>query len=287
MRVAILNISIGEYCCFWEEFYNTAEKNFLTDCQKEYFVFTDAVFLYKETDEKVHKVYCEDMGWPYNTMKRFHLFMSIEKELMVFDYAIFINANAVFRQCLTSKIFLKNKDIITVEHPGMHFKEKRKLPFESRKESCAFVPLEQRKIYVQGALLGGRLPRFVEFVKELDQWIEEDLKKGIIAVWHDESFLNKYVVENNNVQVLGWQYLKYEEYIMPYQSVIELRKKENYITKVNGRFKGRRKWYSEFYLYVRNIKWKIRIKLGKYKWCNIIDKKGNYIALDIREDRIC
>ena len=286
MKIAILNISIGEYICFWKKFYLSAEKNFLIDCDKEYFVFTDSAFLYQETDKKVHKIYCEDMGWPYNTMKRFHLFLSIEKELMKFDYVIFVNANAVFRQCLTSKIVLTGKDIITVEHPGMHFKKKEELPFEVREESSAFVPMEQRDIYVQGALIGGYIPQFMEFIKKMDQWIGEDLKKGIVAVWHDESFLNKYVAENKNVQVLGWQYLKYEEYVMPYQPVIELRNKKKYLTKANGRFKGRNAWYSGIYLWIRNMKWRIGIKMGKYKRCNILDK-DSYIDLDIRENRVC
>ena len=41
-KVAVLYIATGKYTVFWPEFYESAEKYLLKDCEVHYFVFTDA-----------------------------------------------------------------------------------------------------------------------------------------------------------------------------------------------------------------------------------------------------
>lgn len=279
MKVAVLNISISEYVCFWEEFYKTAKKNFMTDCEKEFFVFTDSDYIYGLKNEDVHKYYQEDMGWPFNTMKRFQMFRRILADLEEFDYVFFINGNAVFKHPLTSKIIIK--DVITVEHPGFHFAKSSSAPFERRSDSRAKVEYGQERKYVQGAFYGAKYSAFCQMVEELDDLTEADLKENIVAVWHDESFLNHYVAVHDNIQILGWQYLKYEEYVMPYKPIIELRNKRKYLSMDNGRFQNRNNRFNMLILFLRNIKWGICIALHIYKKCTIEDGMGNYIDFDI------
>lgn len=281
MRVAVLSINIGDYVCFWEEFYKTSKLNFLTDCEKEYFVFTDAKKIYGHNKQEVHVYLQEDMGWPFNTMKRFHIFKEIIGDLTDFEYVFFVNANARFVYPLTSKIILPHKEIVVVEHPGFHFRKKGLAPFESRQESKAYVSVEKRNVYVQGAFLGGKRDAFINLVQELDELTEIDLRKNIIAVWHDESYLNHYVAYHDNVQILGWQYLKYEEFIQPYRPIIMLRNKRNYLTHKNGRFLNENFIWNKFLITLRNMKWKLFIILGIYKKCDIFDENGRYKDLDI------
>ena len=44
-KVAALYIATGRYTVFWPEFYESAEKYLLKDCEVHYFVFTDAATL--------------------------------------------------------------------------------------------------------------------------------------------------------------------------------------------------------------------------------------------------
>ncbi len=53
------------------------------------------------------------------------------------------------------------------------------------------------KEYRQGCLWGGKSKQFIDMVVELDRRVDVDLENEVVAVWHDESHMNKYFVENN------------------------------------------------------------------------------------------
>ncbi len=283
IKIAILSINIGDYIAFWDEFYKSAEKNFMPETQKTYIVFTDKEkdLPYKEC-ENVNCIHQDDLGWPFNTMKRFHMFRSVINKLGSFDYVFFANANALFSVEINSDILNDKKDLFVVEHPGYHLKKRCDKPFERRKESNAYVPFEKGIYYVQGAFYGARRECFIEMISKLDDLTEDDIKKDIIAVWHDESFLNMFVSQNiDRTQVLGWQYLYFEECIFPYHPVIMLRDKRRYISNKNGRFKGENYFIKYSLVKLRNIKWKIMIWIGMIKWQDNVAHKPKYVGVDI------
>lgn len=278
MKLAILSINIGEYICFWPGFYQSCQENFLPDIEKTYFLYTDKKDM--ALGENVTLIYQEDLGWPYNTMKRFSMFERIADRLADYDYIFFLNANTLVNKKIDISLFHQNKDIYVIEHPGFHCKQIEDTPWEDRPESNAYVPMDERKIYVQGAFIGGKATAFLDMVHFLNKKTEEDLSKGIVAIWHDESFLNRYIVGRQDVQVMGWQYIYYEEVIYPFEPVFMLRNKQKYISKENGRFKGRRSWKLSFLAVLRNAKWWLLIKVGIYKWQDYY-RDGAYVDADV------
>lgn len=283
MKIAILSINIGEYDVFWPQFFKSAEKNLFPECHtKEYFVFTDSPAI-KEIKNKVHIYKQKDLGWPFNTMKRFHFFQSIHDDLEDFDYIFFANANAEFLCPISFEIIIDSKDIIMIEHPGYHFVKKENLPFERKKSSNAFVPIKDGNIYVQGAFYGGKKEPFLQMIEILDARTEDDLKNNIVAIWHDESFLNWYAMKHyEKIQILGWQYLKYEEYVMPYRPVIVLRNKRKFLSKQNARFSDGSLKKAKIMIFLRNCKWRMMIKLKIIKYVENI-QDGVYKGRDISE----
>ena len=82
MKIAILYICTGKYDIFWKEFFESYEELFLPNSEKEYFVFTDAEELYAEKNcERIHRIYQEQLGWPKDTLMRFHMFDTISEQL--------------------------------------------------------------------------------------------------------------------------------------------------------------------------------------------------------------
>ena len=287
MKIAILNISIGNYRIFWPDFYLSCMKNFLPDLEKHFFVFTDDIDSFPYIDNgNISLYYQENMGWPFNTMKRFHLFNRIKTALEEFDYIFFINGNALFKKKIYSNIINSNKTVISVQHPGYYNKKVNQFPYERRIESNAYIPYGEGKYYVQGAFVGGTKVGFLEMCEKLEKDTEEDIRKKIIAVWHDESFLNKYFYDNKQAQILGHQYLSFEEIVFPYEAPIVLRDKRKYmdLNKFRGFDKGEaKKNINHIKTKLRNIREKILILIGIRKRISYIDENNNYIDYDINQ----
>ena len=286
--IAVLSINVGDYSVFWKDFFLSAEENLFPEAQKEYFVFTDkSDTLDFVSSNNVKIIEQEDLGWPFNTMKRFEMFNRISDKLEEFDYIFFANANAKFVKKLSIDIINFKKDYIVAEHPGYHFAAKEDKPFERRIESKAFTPYDDGRYYVQGAFYGGKASSFLKMTKELDKLTKIDLNHDIVAVWHDESFLNMFVAKNiEKVQILGWQYLFFEERVFPYKPVILLRDKRKYLSNKNDRFKGQNYKIQYFLLFLRNLKWSVMIAFRIINKEENITEAGLYVNNDITEHRM-
>ncbi len=69
--------------------------------------------------------------------------------------------------------------------------------WESRKVSTAYVPRSRRKRYVQAAIFFGPASEILTLSATCWAWTESDLRDGIIPRWHDESYLNRWIVEHD------------------------------------------------------------------------------------------
>ena len=119
MSVAILYVCTGKYSVFWEEFYKSCNQFFLPKTGKRFFVFSDSLQL-KNTSPDVELIYQKKLGWPYDTLMRFHLFSSIKEKLVKYDYVFFFNANILFQRPIDESIMKKGDapvELIVVNHP--------------------------------------------------------------------------------------------------------------------------------------------------------------------------
>lgn len=196
MKVAILYVCTGKYIRFWEEFYNSAEEHFLPGVQKHYFVFTDQDFP-ESTSPHVTKVHQENLGWPDNTLRRFHMFLKVESELETHDYLYFFNANCRFKKDVGSE-FLPERDdqLLVVRHPGHIERPINEMPYERNPRSRASIPYGKGEYYVCGGVNGGTSKTFLAFARHARAAIDADFHDGIVAEWHDESHINRYITEH-------------------------------------------------------------------------------------------
>ena len=86
------------------------------------------------------------------------------------------------------------------------------------------------KDYVCGGVNGGTTPAFLELCRTLDKRIRRDLQHNVIALWHDESQINRYILFRHDFRVLdpsfcypeGWDHL-------PFPCVVRIRSKARYL----------------------------------------------------------
>ncbi|WP_181974240.1 family 6 glucosyltransferase [Roseburia inulinivorans] len=230
-KVAVLYICTGKYDVFWKDFYISYEKYFLPDCEKHYYVFTDAAEIYMEKENlRIHKFYQESLGWPDNTLMRFHMFLRQKAELEKYDYIFFMNANCQALDTITEEEFLpKKKDIIVVQHPGYYNKTNKQFAYDRNPKSTAYIPKGQGKYYVCGGVNGGRAQAFIQLMEELKHNIDVDKKNGELALWHDESHINHYVWTHDNYEVLPPSYCWPEDWNLPMPGKILIREKSKWI----------------------------------------------------------
>ena len=197
-KVAALYIATGKYTVFWPEFYESAEQYLLRDCEVHYFVFTDAAALPGEENPRVHICPQEAYSWPFATLRRFEIFLKQEQALRCFDYIFFFNANAQFMQPVTREMLLpraeKGERLLVVQHPSFYAKPNYEFTYDRNPRSTACIPYGLGKYYVCGGVNGGTTPAFLELCRTLDKRIRRDLQHNVIALWHDESQINRYIL---------------------------------------------------------------------------------------------
>ena len=223
--IGILYICTGPYSLFWDDFYSTFEKHFLKNTQKKYFVFTDSEEI--EQSERIKVIKITNQPWPLITLLRFRTFLTVEEDLAQCDYIMFSNANIICDMDIKEEAFLpQGKDqIFVTAHPGYYGKSIIDFPYERNKNSLAYVPWNCGNDYVIGAMFGGTNKGFLDLCRTLNYNIEEDLKKNIIAKWHDESHLNRYIIGRDDIKVLP------PEYCYPYGMNVEYPKRISAVSK--------------------------------------------------------
>jgi len=196
MKIAIFSICLGKYDVFFEEFYNSVNKHFLPNHEKTFFLFTDTKF---EEKSNLVQIQQEKMGWPYDSMMRFHLLNKIESEIIKYDYVFFFNINMVAIKDISEEILPneKNDYLVGCNHP-LHFHQAPHfLPYERNNQISCAINYTEGKFYYQGCFNGGKVEELLEMSKILSKNIDTDLEKNLIPVWHDESYLNWYYSKKN------------------------------------------------------------------------------------------
>ncbi len=239
-KIAILYICTGKYDIFWDGFYKSSKQFFFKEHNKHYFVFTDSKNI--KSSENITVVYKKSEGFPNDSLYRFDMFLEIEDKVMPYDYVFFLNSNMLFLKNVSEEILpYKNfKGLIGVIHPlgSLYFNRPSMFTYERNKKSTAYIPrIKGREYnYYMGGFNGGSSSEYYKMVKELNKNINEDEHNGIVAIYHDESHLNKYFFKNK-VHSLSTSYGYPEGMDLPFIPIVMIRDKtkyDNFFNKESG-----------------------------------------------------
>jgi hypothetical protein len=197
MKIALVTIATGKYNIFVPDLVRTAEDNFLPGLEKHYFIFSDTCTAKDLDSNNISIIPQEKLGWPFDTMMRFHMFLSIKEELEKFDYVFFLNANLIFSKEIRREDLKLHEghQLLGVQHPGFYLTNRSKFPYERNPDVSCNIPPNEGDFYFQGCFNGGRSSEWIEMCHTLSGMIELDLSKNLIPIWHDESYLNWYFKE--------------------------------------------------------------------------------------------
>jgi hypothetical protein len=212
LKVGLLTIATGRYVELLDGLLESARRHFFPGIGFTPFLFTD------DAAERpgVVRLPIEHEPWPMVTLRRYHYFSRYASALRETDYLFYIDVDMRFvAPCEAEVLPAPEEKLVAVRHPaffrghrgiGSRFLDaltggrwsSRPLPhaafpFERSPKSLACISDPGHRVYYCGGFNGGETQAFLEMSVALRDAIDTDLGNGVIAVWHDESHLNRYL----------------------------------------------------------------------------------------------
>lgn len=150
----------------------------------------------------------EKLGYPKQTLMRYHTILSKEHILNQYDQLFYIDADMEFVKRVELDDIASDGLTATL-HPGF-FEENTCGTPECRPESTAYC--ENNALYFCGGFQGGNAKAYLNAAKTMAANISLDLEHGITAVWHDESHWNRYLTDNPPAKILTPSFCYPEDY---------------------------------------------------------------------------
>ncbi len=153
----------------------------------------------------------EHEKWPFTTLKRFEYFLMAKEDILACDYAFYVDADSLFIN-ETKEDILPPSGMIGTIHPCLH--QGVGTP-ERNPQSKAYIPQNANNRYFCGGFFGGKSEDFINVSEHIKKNIDDDYSRNIIAIWHDESHLNKYFFQDPPAKILEWPYAAAENLVKP------------------------------------------------------------------------
>lgn len=208
-NVGLILIATNKYKIFVRPLIDSARSFFLKNSKVTYYLFTDSdEFNDLGEDVIINKI--EHLPWPFITLYRYKTFVKHKNILSLEDYLFYCDIDMRFVDYVGEEIL---GDLVSTIHPG--FRGGRGTP-ETNPQSTAFIPPYEELIYYAGGFNGGSASNFLNMAEQIDKNIDIDYQNGIIAIWHDESHLNKFFTNNKPTNVLSPSYCYPESWNLDY-----------------------------------------------------------------------
>lgn len=216
IKVGLLIIATNKYTKFLQPLIQSADQWFFNtvkaqeNYEVEYNIFTNQDIVI-DSSRTINIFPIEHKQWPWMTLGRYEIFHNHKRYLSKFDYLFYCDADMLFAGEVSSEIL---SDFTVTIHPG--FRGSRGTP-ETREESLACVKKSEKLVYIAGGFNGGNAKTFLDMSEILCNNINDDYARGIIAVWHDESHLNRYTIDYTPSKYLTPDYCYPESWDLPYE----------------------------------------------------------------------
>ena len=196
-------IATNKYDRYINGIIESAKENFLKDQKITFAIYTDSNDFLNSEDLEIVSFKIEHESWPVPTLKRFHYFSLAIDLIEKSDFSFYIDVDSLFVRNIGMEDLNITEDfdgMVGTLHPGYY--GTRGTP-EYRMESLAYISPKVNSVYFCGGFFGGSSSEFARAITTMKNNIDLDLSRNIIAVWHDESHLNRYFVDNPPKSILG------------------------------------------------------------------------------------
>lgn len=231
IRIGIIYLAIGIYEEFWKDFYPTCECFFCPEAEKGYEVFTDSPNIPVMNLKNVTCYQAENKGFIQNASAKSAFVCSIAERLRErYDYVFYLNANYKFLAPVSMEEVLpgEGNDGLTVLSFNLYRNRPAdKHPYDRNPDCHAYIPTGQGERYYQSGFYGGKTEAFLRLSNWCRIQTEKDLSRKVIALWHDESYVNRYLLDLHP-RIVNETY-GYADYMPPQSHKAIFLNKEKYL----------------------------------------------------------
>jgi histo-blood group ABO system transferase len=191
MKICILTIATNKYIQFVERLLDNIDRSFLNGHEIDCLLFTDHAV---ETSDNVRVCQIDHEPWPMPTLKRYNYFMKEKEFISKFDYCFYFDVDMAIIGDVGEEVL---GDLVATMHPYQSFYQPTDRSYDRNPKSLAYVPLgDEGELYYAGGFNGGKTECFLEMAEVIANRVNKDLEKGVVALWHDESHMNRYLIDN-------------------------------------------------------------------------------------------
>ncbi len=195
MKIGLLVIATNKYIQFVNPLWDSVRQNFMAGHDVTMFIFTNMPHQPDNTIPGYQQIVIpqKHIPWPGPTLFRYNIFSSAKEHLEKMDYLFYCDADMRFVAPVGEEIL---GNLVGTIHPGFYASPRSQFTYETNTNSTAFVPFHEGTKYFAGGFNGGTASSFLKMAKILSDRISDDYRRGVIAVWHDESHMNRYFIDN-------------------------------------------------------------------------------------------
>lgn len=187
-NVGLLVIATGKYDVFIDNLLESVDKYFLIDHNITIFLFTDCNRYF--SNKNLNVIETKHEPWPNPTLKRYHLFHENKELFCNMDYLSYVDVDSLFIDDIEDDILTKFTVCLHWAFVGSSGTPERN-PI-----STAYISEKESNKYYAGGFYIAERDIFLDMTSKLKNNIETDLSNNYIAIWHDESHLNRYLLDN-------------------------------------------------------------------------------------------
>lgn len=193
MKTALITIATGaSYRNYAKAMFRSAIKFFPLH---DPYVYTDEPSAFLQEGA----FFTEAKGYPRETLMRYHTMLEHIDLWESYDQIFYIDADMLFVAPVGTEIF--SEGLTATLHPG--YVGTRGTP-ETNPNSYAYC--SHNTAYYCGGFQGGSALHYLNMADQLAMDIGLDERRGMMAVWHDESHWNRYLADHLPAKVLDPSY---------------------------------------------------------------------------------
>ena len=213
-KVGFVTYATGPYNSFVFDLWASIERFAFPGHDVSLFVFTDEPNdpRYLAAAPRVQTRFQARLGWPFDSLGRHFLYHQNAEWFSKMDYLFSIDSDAVLVDALDDDALGERVATLTAWFfgaPRQHYTYDARLTLSGRPYSAAFISSDEGRCYFAGGLFGGTSRIFFDVLLRVITMAREDLatSPSHVALWHDESYLNRVMLDTPPTVVLGPNFL--------------------------------------------------------------------------------